>query len=151
AGQPGPGRAAGSAGANCRPGRRHRPARWQARARLQPGPWHRPGDAARKRRGAGAGGQVLMIGIVALNLGGPDGPEAVEPFLRNLFGDPDVIQLGWARPLQPLLARAIARRRAPESQKAYDQIGGRSPIRAESEAQAGAVADVLARRNLPAR
>jgi ferrochelatase len=91
------------------------------------------------------------LGIVVLNLGGPDSPEAVEPFLRNLFSDPDVIQLGWARPLQPLLARFIARRRAPVSRAAYQQIGGRSPILAESTEQARAVAAELDRRGQPAR
>jgi ferrochelatase len=91
------------------------------------------------------------VGIVLLNLGGPDSPEAVEPFLRNLFADPEVIQLGWLRFLQPTLARMIARRRAPMSRAAYAQIGGRSPIRAESEAQARAVAEAVARRGLPAR
>ena len=78
--------------------------------------------------------------MVALNLGGPDSLDAVEPFLRNLFGDPDVIQLGWARPLQPLFARWISRRRAPLSRAAYQQIGGRSPILAETTAQIEAVA-----------
>jgi ferrochelatase len=84
------------------------------------------------------------LGLIVLNLGGPDSPEDVEPFLRRLFGDPDVIQLGWARPFQGLLARMIAKRRAPLSRDAYAQIGGRSPIRAESTAQAEAVAAVLA-------
>jgi ferrochelatase len=92
-----------------------------------------------------------VIGIVALNLGGPDSPETVEPFLRNLFADPEVIQLGWARFLQPLVARYIARRRAPFSRAAYAQIGGRSPIRQESEAQAAAVAEAMGRRGVPAR
>ena len=90
------------------------------------------------------------LAIVALNLGGPDSPEAVEPFLRNLFADPDVIQLGWLRPLQPLLARLIARRRAPLSRAAYQQIGGRSPILGESTDQAKAVAAELQRRGRPA-
>ena len=44
---------------------------------------------------------MAPLGVVLLNLGGPDSPEAVEPFLRNLFSDPEVIQLGWARFLQP--------------------------------------------------
>ncbi len=92
-----------------------------------------------------------MLGIVALNLGGPDSLEAVEPFLRNLFGDPEVIRLGWARPIQPLFARLVARRRAPESRKAYQQIGGRSPILAESLAQATAVVAALAARGINAR
>ena len=52
------------------------------------------------------------LGLLALNLGGPGSLDDVEPFLRRLFGDPDVIQLGWARPLQPLLAWSIARWRA---------------------------------------
>jgi ferrochelatase len=90
------------------------------------------------------------LGIVALNLGGPGSLDEVEPFLRRLFGDPDVIQLGWARPLQPLLARFIARRRAPFSRAAYAQIGGRSPIAAETKAQATAVADELGRRGIAA-
>jgi ferrochelatase len=87
------------------------------------------------------------LAVVALNLGGPDSPESVEPFLRNLFADPDVIQLGrLLRPLQPLLAGYIARRRAPFSRAAYRQIGGRSPILAESTDQAKALATELERR-----
>ena len=82
---------------------------------------------------------VAVLAVVALNFGGPDSLAAVQPFLRNLFADPDVIQLGWARPLQPLLARLIARRRAAFSRAAYAQIGGRSPIRDESTAQVQAV------------
>lgn len=84
-----------------------------------------------------------MLGVVALNMGGPDSPEAVEPFLRNLFADPDIIQLGWAKPLQGLLARRIAHRRAPFARAAYAQIGGRSPIREESQAQVQAVVALL--------
>ncbi len=33
-----------------------------------------------------------MIAVVAQNLGGPDSPDAVEPFLRNLFRDPETLQ-----------------------------------------------------------
>jgi ferrochelatase len=91
------------------------------------------------------------LGVVLLNLGGPDSPEAVRPFLRNLFADPDVIQLGWASFLQPLLAWFIAKRRAPYSRAAYAQIGGSSPIRAESEAQAAAVAAAVTALGVPAR
>lgn len=91
------------------------------------------------------------IAIVALNLGGPDSLDAVEPFLYNLFRDPDVIQLGWARPLQPLLARLISRRRAPFSREAYAQIGGKSLILDETRAQAAAVADAVATAGVAAR
>jgi ferrochelatase len=92
-----------------------------------------------------------MIGVVALNLGGPDSLDDVEPFLRRLFGDPDVIQLGWLSPLQPLFARAISRRRAPESKKAYAQIGGRSPILQETSEQCADVVAVLQARGIAAR
>ena len=85
-----------------------------------------------------------MLAVVALNMGGPDSPAAVKPFLRNLFADPDIIQLRWARPLQPILARFIAHRRAPFSRAAYAQIGGRSPIREESTAQVQAVVAAMA-------
>jgi protoporphyrin/coproporphyrin ferrochelatase len=94
---------------------------------------------------------MAPLGIVLLNLGGPDSPEAVEPFLRNLFSDPEVIQLGWLSFLQPTLAKMIARRRAPLSREAYGQIGGRSPIRAETEAQAAAVAQAVSQAGVEAR
>jgi ferrochelatase len=91
------------------------------------------------------------IGIVALNLGGPDSLDAVEPFLRNLFADPDVIQFPpVVRLLQPLFARVVAQRRAPHARAAYQLIGGRSPIGEESAAQAQAVAAELDRRGVPA-
>ena len=88
------------------------------------------------------------LGLVVMNLGGPSSLDDVEPFLRRLFGDPDVIQLGWLGFLQPLLARTIAKRRGPLSRAAYAQIGGRSPIREETTAQAKAVAAELARRGV---
>jgi ferrochelatase len=91
------------------------------------------------------------IGVALLNLGGPDSLDAVEPFLRNLFADPDVVQLPpVVRWFQPLLARLVAQRRAPLSRDAYQQIGGRSPIAEESAAQASAVAAELERRGLRA-
>jgi protoporphyrin/coproporphyrin ferrochelatase len=92
-----------------------------------------------------------MLAVVALNMGGPDSPQAVEAFLRNLFSDPDLIQLGWARPLQPLLARMIARRRASFSRAAYTQIGGKSPILEESQAQVEAVSKAMASLGVAAR
>jgi ferrochelatase len=88
------------------------------------------------------------LGLVVMNLGGPSSLDEVEPFLLRLFGDPDVIQLGWLRFLQPLLARLIVRGYAPKSRANYQLIGGRSPIREETTAQADAVAAELARRGL---
>ena len=79
--------------------------------------------------------------VVLFNLGGPDGPRAVRPFLANLFGDPVIIGLPW--PLRPLLAHWIAARRAPLARKIYAQIGGGSPLLANTESQARALADLL--------
>jgi ferrochelatase len=88
------------------------------------------------------------LGLIALNLGGPDSLDDVRPFLQRLFADPDVIQLGWLSPLQPVVAWSIARSRAPFSRAAYAQIGGRSPILAETTAQVQAVTDLLAARGI---
>jgi ferrochelatase len=83
----------------------------------------------------------LKIAVVLFNLGGPDSPEAVEPFLRNLFSDPDIIALPALFRLP--LGRFIASRRAPIAQKIYAHIGGRSPIFEETRAQADALQAAL--------
>lgn len=80
--------------------------------------------------------------VLMLQMGGPDSLDAVEPFLLNLFSDRDIIRLGPAF-LQPLLARWIARRRAPKVEAQYEKIGGRSPIRELTEAQARALEEQL--------
>jgi ferrochelatase len=79
----------------------------------------------------------VKLGIILFNLGGPDSPEAVEPFLRNLFSDPAIITLPSL--LRIPLARFIARRRAPLARAIYDHIGGRSPILEETQKQARAL------------
>ena len=79
--------------------------------------------------------------VVLFNLGGPDGPEAVEPFLFNLFNDPAIIEApGFVR--WPL-AKLISRRRAPVARAIYGRIGDRSPILPETEAQARALEAAL--------
>jgi ferrochelatase len=80
--------------------------------------------------------------VLLLQMGGPDSLEAVEPFLLNLFSDRDIIRLGPAF-LQPILARWIARRRAPKVEAQYEKIGGRSPIRELTAAQACALEERL--------
>ncbi|HYM33526.1 MAG TPA: ferrochelatase, partial [Candidatus Cybelea sp.] len=80
---------------------------------------------------------MARIAVVLTNLGGPDSLQAVEPFLRNLFADPAIISL--PAPLRQLLAWVIARRRAAAARAIYEQIGGRSPLRELTEAQASAL------------
>lgn len=80
--------------------------------------------------------------VVLFNLGGPDGPAAVAPFLFNLFSDPAIIRL--PNPLRWLVARLISRRRAPQARAIYDRIGGASPLLAQTKAQATALDAALA-------
>ncbi|HLK93481.1 MAG TPA: ferrochelatase [Polyangia bacterium] len=107
-----------------------------------------PADAAEAGHATSARATSGPLGLIALNLGGPNSLDDVRPFLERLFGDPDVIQLGWMSPLQKLVAWSIARSRAPYSREAYAQIGGRSPILAETTAQIQAVAALLGARGV---
>jgi len=79
----------------------------------------------------------LKVGVMFLNLGGPEKSEDVEGFLYNLFADPDIIRLPPPlAPLQKIIALLISKRRAPKSIAAYDSIGGGSPILKYSNQQA---------------
>lgn len=75
--------------------------------------------------------------IVLMNLGGPDCPAAVEPFLYNLFSDPAIIGLPGI--LRRPLARLLARRRAVVARSIYDRLGGGSPLLANTRGQACAL------------
>ena len=68
------------------------------------------------------------VGVVLFQLGGPDSLEAVEPFLRNLFLDPDIIPMGPLGFLRGPLARYIAKKRSVPVAGRYAMIGRRSPI-----------------------
>ncbi|MEH2439184.1 ferrochelatase [Nostoc sp.] len=83
------------------------------------------------------------VGVLLLNLGGPDKLEDVGPFLYNLFSDPEIIRLPF-RWLQKPLAWFIASRRTRTSQENYKQIGGGSPLRRITEAQGEALKEQLA-------
>src|SRR5215472_8609658 len=75
------------------------------------------------------------VGIVLFQLGGPDSLETVEPFLRNLFLDPDIIPLGPLNFIRGPLARYIAKKRTPPVAQRYGMIGRRSPIGILTERQ----------------
>jgi len=77
--------------------------------------------------------------VVLFNLGGPDSLDAVEPFLFNLFADPDIFRLPLARFTQKPFARLISRRRAPAASHNYAAIGGKSPLLDNTWAQARAL------------
>lgn len=82
------------------------------------------------------------IGVLLLNLGGPDSLGAVRPFLYNLFSDRMIIRLGPAL-LQKPIAWFISKTRSSKAADAYALIGGKSPILEITEAQARAVEEAL--------
>jgi len=75
------------------------------------------------------------VGIVLFQLGGPDSLEAVEPFLLNLFLDPDIIPLGPLGLLRRPIAKLISSRRSIPVAGKYAEIGRRSPIGLLTERQ----------------
>jgi ferrochelatase len=78
----------------------------------------------------------MKLGIVLMNLGGPDSLEAVEPFLYNLFRDPEIINFPGSFLFRDRLARLIAKKRHPRIQEQYRSIGGRSLVNEYSKLQA---------------
>jgi ferrochelatase len=77
---------------------------------------------------------LTRLAVVLFNLGGPDGPRAVRPFLFNLFRDPAII--GAPAVVRYPLAALIAGRREKTAQANYDLMGGGSPILPATRAQA---------------
>lgn len=92
------------------------------------------------------------VGVLLLNLGGPETLDDVQPFLYNLFADPDIIRLPSAiQFLQPLIANLISTLRTPKSREGYESIGGGSPLRKITEEQADALTSSLEKKGLQAK
>jgi ferrochelatase len=91
------------------------------------------------------------VGVVLFQLGGPDSLTAVEPFLYNLFCDPDIIDFPFSRIGRRPLAKLISSTRAKKASQHYASIGGGSPIRKFTERQAAALEVQLVREGLDAR
>ncbi len=83
-------------------------------------------------------------GVVLFQLGGPDAPDAIEPFLYNLFCDPEIINFPFAWIARKALAKFISRTRVKTVGAHYREIGGFSPIRRLTEDQARALQAALA-------
>ncbi len=92
----------------------------------------------------------MKLGVVLFQLGGPDSLKAVEPFLYNLFSDPDIIDFPLARIARQPLARLIAARRAKHVAHHYAELGGKSPLIENTMRQAAAL-EALLRQTLDAR
>jgi protoporphyrin/coproporphyrin ferrochelatase len=95
-------------------------------------------------------GGPKKIAVVMFQLGGPDSQAAVEPFLYNLFCDPDIINFPGAFLARKLIAKLISTTRAKVVGQHYAEIGGGSPIRRLTEQQARAL-EVALRPHIPAR
>jgi ferrochelatase len=83
------------------------------------------------------------VGIVLFQLGGPDSLEAVEPFLLNLFLDPDIIPLGPFGLFRRPIAKMISSRRSIPVAGRYAEIGRRSPIATLTERQRARLVDAV--------
>ena len=81
------------------------------------------------------------VAIVLFNLGGPDRPEAIWPFLRNLFSDPAILRVPFF--VRFILARIIARSRLKLATENYQILGGKSPLLEMTKAQGKAIEDAL--------
>ena len=92
----------------------------------------------------------LPTGVLLSGMGGPDGPDAVGPFLRNLFADPAILPLPrlLARPLGGLIARS--RTEAVRKRYVSMGLGGASPQLGWTRRQGEAIEKRLAERGIVA-
>jgi ferrochelatase len=81
------------------------------------------------------------LAVVLFNLGGPDRPESIRPFLLNLFRDPAILRVPWF--VRFFLARIIAYSRTKPATEIYAQLGGRSPLLGLTRRQADALQTAL--------
>jgi protoporphyrin/coproporphyrin ferrochelatase len=92
---------------------------------------------------------MTKIAVVLFNLGGPDKPDSVKPFLVNLFRDPAILRVPFF--VRPFLAWIIARARAKPASEIYARISGKSPLLELTIAQGKALEAALATRQIEAR
>jgi protoporphyrin/coproporphyrin ferrochelatase len=83
-------------------------------------------------------------GVMLVNMGGPSSKEEIPDYLYRLFSDPLII--GAPSFIRRPLARFIASRRKVKSATRYDLIGGKSPLKDETAAQARTLETAL---NMP--
>lgn len=80
--------------------------------------------------------------VVLFNLGGPDKPESISPFLKNFFMDKNIIAAPF--PVRFLVSRLIAYKRSrKEAGASYGLLGGKSPLLENTLAQAESLQKVL--------
>ena len=92
---------------------------------------------------------MARVGVLLMNLGGPERIQDVVPFLFNIFADPEIIRLPNPA-LQKPLAWLISTLRSSKSEQAYRSIGGGSPLRRITEQQARELQSLLRQRGIDA-
>ena len=82
------------------------------------------------------------VAVVLFNLGGPDSKNAIRPFLMNFFMDKNIIRLPI--PFRCILASMIAKKRSKrEAGESYGELGDKSPLLDNTNAQARALQSTL--------
>ena len=81
------------------------------------------------------------LAVVLFNLGGPNAPEDIRPFLKNLFSDKAIIELPGI--FRMPLAYLISTTRAPKAKPLYDLMGGFSPLLKNTKQQSEAILNSL--------
>ncbi len=96
-----------------------------------------------------AGVPRRKLAVVLFNLGGPDKPESIKPFLLNLFRDPAILRVPFF--VRPILARIIAAARVRPATENYAILGGKSPLLELTRDQARALEAALTTDEVEAR
>jgi len=76
-------------------------------------------------------------------MGGPASLDDVEPFLYNLFMDPDIIEIPLGKLFRPFIAGKISKKRSEKVRNYYKKIGGKSPLLELTRNQAHALEKAL--------
>lgn len=83
------------------------------------------------------------VGVVLLGSGGPSRPEEVVPFLYSRLMDPAEVELRVPRFVRHRVARLMAQRQGRVLARAFEMIGGTSPLRRHADEQARALQRIL--------
>lgn len=92
----------------------------------------------------------IMNAIIVFNLGSPDKPENIEPFLYNLFSDSKIFRMPGGSLLSKPLAKIIAKIRKKTAAQFYKSVGGVSPLLKITEAQASAL-ELMLQKDFPSK
>ena len=70
----------------------------------------------------------MKVAVMICNMGGPSSLEEVEPYLLNIFSDPDIIDIPLPGLFRMKFVRWLVRKRVPKSKEIYQKIGGKTPL-----------------------